>query len=336
MHAACKEVIQLPALTIRSATTEDAFLIASLFQVTYGTSSHPCKEAAYVRDGICAGATAWRVAIDQNRLVACVTLIVNAWNYSWELARAITLPEYRGEGLGSALMQQSVDEACASSSCDVIVGFPRSRTMLHIVSEGLRPPLLPVGHDGAINVANSVREYHAVTFASNPAARFHHYIPASSSLAETAFVRNNVFRPLGLNPVPGEYPSLWVVGDGIQHPDLKPFSFRYDPFCPSDAIEITRYTADSRDARRVAGDLISMLDSFYYARHARLVVLVDKREFIEHLVDAGFEITAYLPAWYRHLDVRYDCVLLVRGRFSEEPIDHGIREVVDHFRHGLG
>ena len=322
------------AFTIRNAAPEDSASIAHLFQLAYGQSSHPCKETQHVREGICSGSTGWRVAVDHDSVVACVTLLVNVWNHSWELARAVTLPEYRGGGLGTELMQCSVDEACASSSCDVISAFPRSGTTLHIVS-GLKPSMLPVGHDGAINVANGTREYHAITYTPNPSARFRQYIPASPSLADCEFVRNNVFGPLGLSPQRAEYPPQWVVGDGIEHPDLKPFSFGYDPLCPSDAIEITSYSATSRNADAVARELILMLDSFYHACHARLVVPVDKTEFIEKLVDAGFEVTAYLPAWYLHQGGRYDCVLLVRRRFSEEPTDHGVREVVNNFRRGL-
>lgn len=322
------------ALTIRSASREDSRAISGLFQLAYGRSSHPCKDPQHVNEGICSGSARWRIAIDHDKVVACVTLIVNGWNNSWELARAVTLPEYRGGGLGTELMQCSLDEACASPSCDVIVGFPRSRTMLHIVS-GLKPSMLPVGHDGAINVANGTREYHAITFASNPGARFRHYVPASPSLADSEFVRDCIFEPLRFSPERAAYPSQWVVGDGIEHPDLKPFSFGYDPLCPSDAIEITGYNADSQDAGQLARDLMLLLESFYYARHARLVVPVDKIEFIAKLVDSGFELTAYLPAWYLHHGGRYDCVLMVRRRTSEEPTDHGVREIVDHFRVGF-
>jgi Acetyltransferase (GNAT) family len=318
-------------LTIRNASPDDSPSIAGLFQLAYGRSSHPCKDTQHVREGIRSRSAVWRVAVDEETVVACVTLIVNVWNHSWELARAVTLPKYRGEGLGTELMQCSVDEACASSSCDVIVGFPRSQTMLNIVS-GLRPSMLPVGHDGAINVANGTREYHAVAYARNPGVEFRHYIPLSSSLADSEFVHDEIFGPLGLRPERAEYPPQWVVGDGIEHPDLRPFSFGYDPFCPSDAIEITAYNADSQDAGQVAQELILMLESFADARHARLVVPVDKNEFIERLVDAGFEITAYLPAWYLNHGGRYDCVLMVRRRFLEEPADHGVRDIVERFR----
>lgn len=322
------------ATVVRNATPEDAPAIARLFELAYGQSSHPCKDPQNVREGICSGGAVWRVAIDRDAVVACITLIVNAWNDSWELARAVTLPEYRGSGLGTELMQCSVDQACASPSCQVLMGFPRSRTMLHIVSS-LKPSLLPVGHDGAINVANGTREYHAIVCALNPSARFRHYVPSAPSLADSEFVRDQILRRLGFHPDRAQYPPAWVVGEGIEHPDLKPFSFGYDPLCPSDAIEITGYQSDSRNPKEVARELIQMLESFYHTRHARLVVPIDKTEFIRELMAASFEITAYLPAWYLYHGARYDCVLLVRRRFQEEPTNHGIREVVDNFRDGL-
>src|SRR5215469_7378259 len=335
-HLELSEVVQMTTMasTIRNATPDDSPSIALLFQLAYGESSHPCTLAEHVRDSICSGSTAWRVATDRDRVVACITLLINGWNHSWELARAVTLPEYRGQGLGTELMQCSVDDACESSSCDVILGFPRSRTMLRIVS-GLKPSMMAVGHDGALNVANGTREYHAITYAANPAARFAHYIPETPSLADTEFVQNEIFNVLGFRPDRGRYPSQWVVGDGIAHPDLKPFSFAYDPLCPSNAIEITGYNAESKDAHDVAHQLTSMLDSFHHTRHTRLIVPVDKTELILKLALAGFEVTAYLPAWYLYDGGRYDCVLLVRRGFSEEPVEHGVCEIVERFRLGL-
>jgi hypothetical protein len=208
--------------------------------------------------------------------------------------------------------------------------------MLHIVSECLVPAMLPVGHDGAMNVANDAREYHLVTLAPNPAARFRHYIPAGQSLACTNFVRDNIMRPLGFAPERGEYPPLWVVGNGVGDHVWRAFSLRYDRRCPSGAIEITGYKAQSRDGTQIARELDFVLDNFCEARYASITILVDKNDLIEKLVENGFEISAYLPAWYQHAGARYDCVLMVRKSFVQEPADHGIRGVVQYFRRGLG
>jgi hypothetical protein len=322
-------------VVIRRATAEDALRISRLFQVTYGDSSHPCKDECSVYESICSGANTWRIAIDQDELVACVTLIHNRWNRSCEIGRGITLREYRGEGLATTMMQQSLNEAFAYWSCDVMIGFPRNQTMLNIALERLAPHFMPVGHDGAINVANGIREYHAITLVTNPRVSFCHYIPRSWSWANSDFVQHKIVKPLGLRPMPGDYPPLWVVGSGVAQEYPEPFSFDYDPFCLSNSLEITGCHTNFSNATEAANALLHMLEGFDRLRHTRVTALVDKAEFIRHLIEAGFELTAYLPAWYRQGNARFDCVLLVRGNFCEEPTDHGIRSIVDEFRSGL-
>lgn len=321
-------------LTIRLATADDAPLISSLFQLAYGDSSHPCKDVGHVRNSIRSGTSRWRIAVDDGQVVACVTSILSPWNRSCELARGVTLKEYRGGGLGTELLQRSLHEACNSPGCEVLLGVPRNRTMQHILSNQLAPCLLPVGHDGAINVANGVREYHAISFAVNPAAEFDHYIPESPALSHCEFVRQNIFRPLGLRPQKGKYPPRCIIGDGYDVPDSE-FSFEHDPFCPSQSVEITGSNSEPADPRQTAKNLISFLRTFEHILHVRVTVLVDKAEFIAQLVDVGFEITAYLPAWHWQEGGRYDCVLLVRRSFTDEPIDHGVRQTIEIFRDGL-
>ena len=321
-------------LVIRSATVEDAHEIACLFRVAYGESSHPCKNAQHVFDSICSGAASWRVAVDQGHVVACAALLLYHWNRCWELGRGVTLPEYRGEGLAPKILQECAQAACASSSCDLMLGFPRNRTMLNIL-RNIQPSLVPVGHDGGINLANGAREYHSIACTLNPNARFRHCIPASHSLAHSEFVHDNIFQPLELSPEEDCYPPVWIVGDSNQHPALASFSFEYDPQCTSRSLEITGCNGKFRNTREAAKTLLLMLASFSDVHHVRLTVLVDKTGFIQHLTDAGFEITSYLPAWYLHQQVRYDCLLLVRRSFSQEPIDHGMRDLIDRFRCGL-
>jgi GNAT superfamily N-acetyltransferase len=323
-------------ITIRKASSEDATDIANLFKLAYAECSHPCKGADFVRDEVLSRKAAWRVAVAHNHIVACMSISPSAWNRSWELGRAVTHPDYRRAGIGTELVQESIDEACGSPSCDVVISFPRCRTALDVLTEAIKPPMISIGHDGAINVANGTREYHAVVFMTNPDAQFCHCIPTGPSVAEAAFVRDNIFRPLGFTPKPEAYPPLWVVGANLHSRHLKSFLFAYDPFCASRSIEISGYDGESRDGREIAQELISMLNDFPDARHVRLAVLIDKRDFIENLLDAGFELTAYLPAWYRERSARYDCVLMARGHFPDEPKEYGLRDLIEFFRRGLG
>jgi GNAT superfamily N-acetyltransferase len=321
-------------LNLRKARVDDATQMSELFRITYGESSHPCKDPRHIRDTIQNGSCVWRLAADASRVVACSSLIINDWNRSWELGRGVTLPEYRGEGIATTLQQQALDEACASPRCELMLGVPRNRTMLKIARD-LRPAFHPVGHDGAINIANAVREYHTIAFAAKPNAGFRHYIPRFRTLADHEFVAANVFQPLGYCPERGEYPDVWVAGNASGYRGLGSFSFEYDPSCVSNSLELTGCDITYSDARQAADSLLLILEGLPDVLHVRLAVPIDKIEFIAHLTDAGFEITAYLPAWFRVGRGRYDCVLLVRHAFQDEPVDHGVRDVVDQFRSGL-
>ena len=85
----------------------------------------------------------------------------------------------------------------------------------------------------------------------------------------------------------------------------------------------------------MAQELLGTLENFYHARHVRLTILVDKATLIRDLIEAGFELAAYLPAWCPRGRSRYDCVLMVRGRFEVDPADNGLRDVIELFRHGF-
>ena len=319
-------------LTIRSGAAEDAASIAMLFQQVYGSSSHPCKDGRAVEDGILSGSTLWQLATAEEQVIACVASMPSRWNRSWELGRGVVLPEYRDAGLGSELLWHSLQRARHSRSCDVLIGFPRNRSMVNMLRR-LDPSFVVIGHDGGINVANNVREYHAISFTPNPSAEFPHYIPAEDSLAADDFVSERVFRPLGLRPVAAPYPSQLIAGCGSKR--WGPFSFEYEPQCASRSLEIAAYHDQRQDAAEAAVALASMVRAYEQVEHVRLVVLVDKNDFIRRLTELGFEVTAYLPAWYSHEDARYDCVLMARTCFTAEPINYGVGDEILTFRVGL-
>jgi len=99
----------------------------------------------------------------------------------------------------------------------------------------------------------------------------------------------------------------------------------------SAALQITNLTDASADMEHIAQALAQFLARFPAAQHISAAVLVDKEELIGHMRRMGFAITAYLPAWYTLARERYDCVLLVKRHFREEPVAHGTQEVVSAF-----
>jgi N-acetylglutamate synthase-like GNAT family acetyltransferase len=320
---------------IRAARPTDAGQIASLFQLVYASSSHPCKRPDFVAQTLARGRPdVWRVSELGGRITGCMGMLPHRWNRSWEIVRGVTHPDSRGSGIATELAQRVVDEAWASGECDVVVAFPRNSTMYRIAANALTPGFQAVGHDGGINIADGRREYHLVALSFEAPKKFERVSPPNGSTTIAPFVQNQVLTPLGFPVAPGIYPPLLIAGEYPRHPDYGPFTFNYHPYCPSDSLELTAYTGPKQDPEAIAADLVTTLESFGYARHVRLAVLADKIEFQQMLRAAGFSITAYLPAWHLQNGVRYDCVLMTRRTTDEEPIDHGTRDLINVFNQG--
>jgi GNAT superfamily N-acetyltransferase len=314
---------------------DDAGAIAALFRLVYESSSHPCKVEAFVSETLERPAVnVWFVAEHEGRLVGCMGMLRHAWNRAWEAVRGLTHPDFRSGGLATALAQRLMDEAWASSDCDLVITFPRNRTILRIISETVRPPLVVVGHDGGINIAGGRREYHLVAMSFRVGETVERLVPSSESLATAPFVLQQVSGRFALNSASGPYPPVLITGNHPVHPDYGPFTFEYHPFCPSDSLEITAYTGSRTEPRAIADELLKTLESFGYVRHVRLAVLVDKTDFVRALCETGFTVTAYLPSWHLQNGFRYDCVLVTRRMTDDEPSDHGIRDLIDYFNQG--
>jgi len=323
------------AHTLRAARPDDAGQIADLFQLVYAESSHPCKSLEFVAQTLRRRhADVWHVGAQGDRITGCMGMLPHRWNRSWEFVRAVTHPEFRGSGLATELAQCAIDDAWASDDCDLIVGFPRSRTMYRIISEMVIPGMKLTGHDGGINIAGGRREYHLVAVSFAKQKRFARVVPESSLATKVPFVKEAILDPLDLPRTSGVYPPALITGEHPHHPVYGPFTFHYHPFCPSDSLEITAYTGPKHDPVEIADDLVRTLDSFAYVRHVRMAVLADKLPFQRALQSAGFAMTAYLPAWHLQNGIRYDCVLMTRRTSAEEPTDHGTRDLIDYFNAG--
>jgi len=321
---------------IRRARVDDAPDIAALFQLVYEASSHPCKVSEFVSDTLLADdRNLWLVSERGGELTGCMGMLLHPWNRSWEFVRGLTRPDCRGGGLATALAQHTTAVAWESDSCDLVIAFPRSRTMSRIITDAITPGFTVVGHDGGINIAAGQREYHLVALCVGHGRQsVDRVVPDNNQVAAQDFVQREVIEPLRVPGRAGQYPPVLIAGDHVRHPDYGPFTFEYHPFCPSDSIEITAYTGPKSDPCAIANDLVLTLESFEFVRHVRLAALADKTAFIEALCADGFQRSAYLPAWYLENGARYDCVLLTRRTTAEEPADHGTRNLVDHFSRG--
>jgi hypothetical protein len=321
-------------LSLRNPAPGDAYAISSLFRYAYGNSSHPCADEARVVHSIASNDTVWQLAFAGDRLVGCMAALRSRWNRSWEIGRALIVPEFRGNGLCPKLAQLCLTAALESGTCDLVFAFTRSRLAAKVAA-ALNPRLQLTGHDGGANVLDLEPEYHGFACGANPSAPFRHVVPRTPSLASTQFIKDRVLSPFATALLPGDYPPDWIVGDGTITRESEPFSVNYDPLGPSQSIQITGYAGSARCGWQVADELTQALESFGNVRHVSVVVPVDKTDLISVLTCHGFETTAYLPAWFRRDNRRFDCVMLVRAHHSREPHDHGLRSTIDSFREGL-
>ncbi|MFN0121305.1 MAG: GNAT family N-acetyltransferase [Blastocatellia bacterium] len=317
---------------IRHATPRDAQPLAALFRHAYGDTSHPCKDPAYLRRYLADARNILLVATEQGQLIASMGMTFHPWNCAYEWGLGVTSPAHRRAGLAETLMRQVFARAYTLQAGEIVFGYPRVRRIYDIGQTCVDPPQIATGHDGGANIANGQREYHLMIFARPSYARFTHVAPA---LARAEFVRERVYRPMGLPYAPGGYPEVCLasglVGSPAHMADTALFQYNHDHQCPAGALEINAYRGAPE---RLRHDLAALLREFPAARHVCLSVLADKQRLIHELGQMGFAITAWLPAWHRDGAARYDCVRMVRRNFTEEPVVHGMEELLRGFQAG--
>ncbi|MCI0541981.1 MAG: GNAT family N-acetyltransferase [Verrucomicrobiales bacterium] len=321
-------------IVLREAGPADADKIAALFRLAYRESSHPCKDTAYLESTFRTGNDFWYVAVEGDKVVGCTASRRHSWNGAYESCRSVTLAEYRGSGLGTRLYVKSLEETCSRRDCDLTIGYPRTFAMYRLMSKGIRPAVVLVGHDGAMNIANGQREFHLAGMTANGHEALRRVVPFHSSIATSRFVEEEIIHPLGVESESGEYPADFVVGpssgEAIQVGDIT-FRVQYDPQSPSKALEITGLTGERLDPIGISKAVCELLRAYPDARHVSAHVLVDKESLIHELASLGFAITAYLPAWQKVDGKRYDAVLLTRRTCTQEPVMHGTEEVIRRF-----
>jgi hypothetical protein len=327
-----------PTLTqdyvIRDAQVQDAEQLASFFRMAYGDSSHECKDPEHVRMTIERGTTSWFVAAQGDRILGCGAAVPHPWNRTWEPCRFFTLPDCRSRCLGIRLYRTAVEAAWRHPSCDLVFGSPRSYGVYLMARQSLDTPTVMVGHDGGMHVANGQREYHALVVSGHPDQVISRIVPPDSAIAEDPFIQEEILPHLSFTTEVGEYPAPYMVGPvSEQRADAGEctFFYEYDPASPSQALQITNVAAPREDCGCVADALATFLAGFPEAEHVSACVLIDKEELIQRMRKMGFSITAYLPAWYACDGKRYDCVMLVKRGFTEEPAAHGTAEAIARF-----
>src|SRR5262249_10193136 len=147
-------------------------------------------------------------------------------------------------------------------------------------------------------------------------------VPSHNTIAQSRWITEQLFRAFSFDTQIAAYPPAYIVGPASPQQariGSSAFTYCYDPGDLSGALQITSLTDASANMGHIAQAFAQFLACFPAAQHISAAVLVDKEELIGHMRRMGFAITAYLPAWYALARQRYDCVLLVKPLFREEP-----------------
>jgi GNAT superfamily N-acetyltransferase len=320
---------QLDDVTVRRAGAEDARTVADQFRAMYGNSDHPFSTVEGVSCFLADPRNFQLVAEKHGQIVSSAAMTYYSWNDSYELGRVLTHPEYRRQGLAGVLMQLVADWACGQARGEVFFSFPRSRRTFELCTT-LNPRMIVTGHNGGRSVANGSREIHPVLYSLPRHIKFSHVTPQGLEVQDSLFVLHRIYEPLGLCPSPGEYPAGYFVGEVSSNAiAFEDFIIEREPDSPSRALDIVGDSQRcSRPQKRFSRSLSGLLRILPEVEHITATILADKIETIGELCEFGFQFVAYLPAWYKVNESRFDCVQLVRRTYVEPAPAPGLEDLL--------
>ncbi|PON11767.1 hypothetical protein C2W62_43100 [Candidatus Entotheonella serta] len=315
---------------IRAGVPDDVPQIVSLFNEVYGESSHPCRHPDFVRASL--QHDIWRVALAGSEIVACSAGMWHSWNQLYERGRSVTHPEFRTHGLGRRVLDAVLEAMWAQPRCDLVVGYPRSDVMTRLLFKEMSPPFIIVGHDGGMNVADGMREYHLIGMNVNPHHQPLRIIPPGPTCYSTTFIEGQLLPRLTFHTREEAYPPADIVGPSIAsraHSRSWSIGYQYDP--GGESLQVTDLDGQMDDPERRLDALASCLEEAPEATHRWMYVLYDKTDFILGMQDLGFQVSAFLPGWFYTERARYDCVLLTQCISPEPPVAQGTQEFINLF-----
>lgn len=317
------------AIDFRRAVVSDAQALAEMFAQTYGETSHPLRDPQRIHELVNRSENICLLGLHRTRIVACVGITHYPWNDSFELGRAITVPEFRGQGLAVQLVQKCLDWLREVFQPAVFWGTPRVARIYDICCHDVSPQMIATGHDGGSNYAHGKPETHLLIFGSTQDPGPGHVRPLWKSRERSDCVEQRIWRPLGWSSQPGRYPAEFLTGprnsDAKRHKNLV---YRFDSTCPSRALELLDFESSAPSETTFLSQLQSLLKLCSAARHVSFSLLADKIDLLERLVEIGFVVTAYMPGWHLATGRRYDCLRMVLHLIPENALGNGMEPII--------
>jgi len=320
-------------IEIRPARIEDSKDIADLFNIAYN-NSYPiaeCTDVNKIEDIIRSKRDIWYVALHDSKVIAGTVGMPNKWNRTYETCRSVTHPDYRGGGIGKIIYKESLNTCYDQEDCDLTFGFPRTFNMYMLMHRNLDNPLLLVGYDGGMHIVEGRREAHLVGITKNPKKDIVRIIPENSDSLYNEFINSNILSKLSFVNQTDKYPEINIVGPHAgYYSKIKNVEIGYSYLPTSRSLQISHAESNRNNVVDALASIEKEID--VDAEYVFSFVLADKTDFIKDMIKNDFQITSYLPAWYYQDKKHYDCFMMVKKLYQENPMMYETQEIIKYFR----
>lgn len=298
--------------------------IAQLYVEGYG-GRYPLEEFTdpeLVRKAINDDKYCWVVGLDGDRVIASSVGILSDWNNSFEHGRAIVYPpEFRRKNIIQTLISKVIS-SCLHEGYDI--GWLSMRD-----SKGIR-----FSEKNSMGLVGFLPGNHKVKKRENQLL----YLVLEGNYRTKRVINEKIKKKygkiidfvedqlslnnFGLGNVYDEYPSEVIAG-GIESNILKGMKFEaYYDFEPNDNAVYLGKIFTGVEVMDTVKSLMTY-EIFRNADYIQIDVLADKFSAHEDLKQMGFEMCAFLPAWFLKGKQRYDCIRFAKHS-SSESIDEEI------------
>ena len=113
------------------------------------------------------------------------------------------------------------------------------------------------------------------------------------------------------------------------------FVVAYNPTSAHRGIDLLAHGSPTTAPDEICRELDDVFRRFTDVRHVTATVLADKIDLLQALCGYGFEVVAYLPAWFAEGVRRYDCVQLAKRGYVERPRVQDFGDLLDRVVVGL-
>ncbi|MFH1683091.1 MAG: GNAT family N-acetyltransferase [Candidatus Woesearchaeota archaeon] len=276
-------------LIFRKPKEEDKYLMKELFEEVF-EGKYPLKEffnpnnlEKVIKDKNHVG----YLAFDKQELVGCAIATLSYWNNSFEIGKTAVLKEYREEGIAKKLCFLATEE-CFKLGLDVGIGRIRNDS-IYKISEELK--MIVTGFLPALFKISEVETY-LLSYRLCEKAKKKRVVNTNNPLYNAPVIKE-ITKQLNLEDQYGELPKEVIVGSLGQNIKIK-----MDVLISNHSVYIQNL------------DNLNFINKHYLQAD----LLIDKLAEMEILKRFGFEICAFLPAWFEKKNKRYDCVRMVNSK----------------------